>query len=77
MSSDVVMILVGVAISLLVLMQEGTKGGGLAALGGADSFLGKNQSRTRGAMLYRATRFCAILFFIVTIAVYGVSRLMA
>jgi len=71
----IIMILMSVAISLLVLLQEGTKGGGIAALtgGDTDSFFGKNGGLTRDAMLYKATRFCAIVFFVVTIVVYGLN----
>ncbi|MGI6403669.1 MAG: preprotein translocase subunit SecG [Oscillospiraceae bacterium] len=75
----IIMVLMSIAISLLVLLQEGTKGGGITALtgGDSDSFFGKNGGRTRDAMLYRATRFCAIVFFIVTIIVYGLNVYMA
>lgn len=68
----VIMIFVAVGICIFVLLQEGTKGGGMAALtGGGDSFLGKNEDRSKPARLYRATRFCAILFIVVTIAVHA------
>lgn len=75
----IVMVLMCIAISLLVLMQEGTKGGGMAALtgGDSDSFFGKNSGRTRDAMLYKATRFCAIVFFVVTIVVYALDVYLA
>jgi preprotein translocase subunit SecG len=67
------MVILSIAIVIFVLLQEGTKGGGLSALTGGDndSFFSRNQGRTREAMLYRGTRFCAILFFIVTVGVYA------
>ncbi len=79
MIGGVVMVLMSIAISLLVLLQEGSKGGGITALtgGDSDSFFGKNGGLTRDAMLYRATRFCAIVFFVVTIVVYGLDVYMA
>ena len=79
MIGGVVMVLMSIAISLLVLLQEGSKGGGINALtgGSSDSFFGKNGGLTRDAMLYRATRFCAIVFFVVTIVVYGLDVYMA
>ena len=72
----VVIIVMSIAISLFVLFQEGTKGGGLTALSGgeSDSFFSKNPGRTRDLMLYRATRFCAVVFFIITIAVHVAIR---
>ena len=75
----IIMVLMCIAISLLVLLQEGSKGGGITALtgGDSDSFFGKNSGRTRDAMLYKATRFCAIVFFVVTIVVYALDVYMA
>lgn len=68
----IAMIIMSVAIVIFVLLQEGTKGGGLASLGAdTDSFFSKNQGRTRDAMLFRATKVCAILFFVITVAVYA------
>ena len=61
-----------VAICLLILSQEGTRGGGIAAITGnePDSFYNKNPGRSRNIMLYRATRFLAIVLFVVTIVVH-------
>lgn len=74
----VIMIVMGVFISILVLLQEGSKGGmsALSGGGGGDSFLGKNQGRTRDAMLFKGTRFCGIVFFVVTIVVYALDKLL-
>ena len=69
----------GANMAALEVLQEGSKGGGINALtgGSSDSFFGKNGGLTRDAMLYRATRFCAIVFFVVTIVVYGLDVYMA
>lgn len=67
----ILMMLLSIAITLLVLFQESPKGGGLASLGGADSYYNKNQGRTRDAILSRMTKYCAIVFVLITIAVYA------
>ena len=70
----VAMILMSIFIVIFVLLQQGTKGGGIAALSGGEveSFFNKNQGRTREAMLYKATKICAVLFFLITIGVYAI-----
>ena len=68
-----VIALLCIAICLLILVQEGTRGGGIGAITGnePDSFYNKNPGRTRGKMLYNATRFFAIVLFVVTLVVHG------
>ena len=68
------MILLSVAIILLVMLQESSKGGGMSALTG-DSYYNKNQGRTRDALLFRFTKYAAVLFFVVTIAVYAIQKI--
>ena len=70
------MILLSLVICLLVLAQEGTRGGGVGAItGGAetDSFFSKNPGRSKNVMLFRATRLCAVIFFVITLAVHALS----
>lgn len=67
----IAMILISIVIIVAVLLQESTKGGA-AALTGGDSYYDKNSGRTIDAMLSRITKYSAILFFLVTIAVYVV-----
>ena len=71
----VLMMILSLAICLFVLLQEGTRGGGIAAITGSepDSFFSKSPGRTRNVMLYRATRFCAIVFFAITLVVHAAS----
>ncbi len=66
------MILVSIVIILLVVMQESPKGG-VSALTGGDSYYNKNQGRTMDAMLAKATKYAAVLFFVITILVYAAS----
>jgi len=68
-----VIMLLCVVICFLILAQEGTRGGGIAAITGnePDSFYNKNPGRTRSKMLYNATRFLAIVLFVLTLVVHG------
>ena len=56
---------------LLVMMQE-SKQGGLGSTFGdssSESYFGKNSGRTLEAMLAKITKYCAIVFFVLTILV--------
>ncbi|MCQ2508354.1 MAG: preprotein translocase subunit SecG [Dorea sp.] len=61
-----------IALTTLVLMQEG-KQQGLGSLGGtSDTYWGQNKGRSMEGALVKATRICAILF-IVLAAVLNLS----
>ncbi|MCR4929212.1 MAG: preprotein translocase subunit SecG [Lachnospiraceae bacterium] len=63
----VVFILICVALTFLVLMQEG-KQQGLGAIGGiADSYWGKNKGRSMEGVLVKSTTFLAIAFMILAL----------
>lgn len=63
----ILFILVCVAVVALVLMQEG-KTAGLGALSGAaESYWGKNKSRSREGMLAKITKYLAIGFIVLAI----------
>ena len=66
----VVLILLSIATIVVVLMQKSREGGLSGAItgGGADTFFGKNKSRTREAILAKATKYIAILFFVLAFA---------
>lgn len=67
-----VLLVACIAIIVLCLMQENKSGDSMTnALTGAssESFYGKNESRSREAVLGRITRTAGIIFFIVTLAV--------
>jgi len=75
-AGGVLMIILSGFICLFVSLQEGTRGGGIGAItGGAepDSFFSKNPGRTKNIMLYRATRFVAIAFFVITLLVQAAN----
>ena len=65
---SVIYVILGVAISAVILMQEG-KSQGLGALGGiADSDWGKNKGRSMEGALEKFTKYGAIAFMLITIA---------
>ena len=67
-----VLLVACIAIIVLCLMQENKSGDSMTnALTGAssESFYGKNESRSREAVLGRITRATGIILFIVTLAV--------
>lgn len=67
-----VLLIACIAIVILCLMQENKSGDSMTnALTGAssDSFYGRNESRSREAVLGRMTRTAGIILFIITLAV--------
>ena len=57
---SIIYVVLGIAISVVILMQEG-KSQGLGALGGiADSYWGKNKGRSMEGTLEKFTKFAAI-----------------
>ena len=57
-----------IALTVVVLMQEG-KSQGLGALGGiADSYWGKNKGRSMEGALEKFTKYGAMAFMLITIA---------
>lgn len=67
-----VIILFSIGIIAVVLFQEGHQKNLGAISGGADNFLGKTKARGVDAMLEKITKFVAIGFFLVTIAVNAI-----
>jgi len=65
----IVLIIFSIAIVAVVLFQEGNQKSLGAISGGADNFIGKSKARGVDAMLERMTRFVAIGFFLLTVAV--------
>ena len=63
------MIVTSIIIVILVLMQQSRSEGLSGAIaGGAESFLGKNKSRSIESKLVRITKVLAIIFFAISIA---------
>ena len=61
---NIIFILVCVALTVLVLMQEG-KSAGLGTIGGlSETYWGKNKGRSMEGALVKSTKFLAILFIV-------------
>lgn len=61
----VIFILVCIALTVLVLMQEG-KSAGLGSIGGAgETYWGKNKGRSMEGLLVKLTKILAVLFMVI------------
>lgn len=64
----IILLLLSVAIIVLVLLQEGKSAGLSGAIaGGAETFFGKNKSRTMESKLVLTTKIIAISFFVLAL----------
>ncbi len=64
----IIFCILGVALSAIILMQEG-KSQGLGAISGmADTYWGKNRGRSIEGGLEKFTKIAAVLFFLVALA---------
>lgn len=63
-----VIILFALIIIAIVLLQEGRQANLGAISGAAESFMDKGRARTLDAILSRATKWLAIVFFIIVLA---------
>ena len=61
----IIFILVCIALTVLVLMQEG-KSAGLGSIGGAaETYWGKNKGRSMEGLLVKLTKLLAVLFMVI------------
>ena len=64
----IIFCILGVALSAIILMQEG-KSQGLGAISGmADTYWGKNKGRSMEGGLVKATAIMGVLFFVISVA---------
>ena len=63
----VIFIVMCIALTVLVLMQEGKDAGLGAIAGGAETYWGKNKGRSMEGGLVKATTVMAVLFFVLSI----------
>jgi len=61
----VVFILICLAMTVIILMQEGKSAGLGAIAGAADTYWGKNKGRSMEGMLVKITRVLVILFMLI------------
>ena len=63
---SIIYVVLGIAISVVILMQEGKSNGLGSAIGGmADSYWSKNKGRSMEGMLVKLTRLFVILFIVI------------
>ena len=56
-----------IALTVIVLMQEGKSAGLGAIAGAADTYWGKNKGRSMEGALVKSTKFLAIAFIVISI----------
>lgn len=62
------LIVTSIALIAIVLLQEGRSAGLSGAIaGGAETFLGKNKSKTIEHKLVKITKFLAVFFFVISL----------
>ena len=71
---NIIFILVCVALTVLVLMQEGKSAGLGSISGAAETYWGRNKGRSMEGMLVKLTRVAVILFLVIA-AVLNMSSI--
>ena len=62
----VVFIIICIALTVIILLQEGKSAGLGAISGAADTYWGKNKGRSMEGMLVKVTRVLVILFLLIS-----------
>ena len=63
----VIFIIISIALTVIILMQEGKSAGLGAIAGAADTYWGKNKGRSMEGVLVKLTRVCVILFLVIAV----------
>ena len=61
----VVLILISLALTVIILLQEGKSAGLGAIAGAADTYWGKNKGRSMEGMLVKITKILVVLFIVI------------
>lgn len=64
---QIAFIIICLALTVLVLMQEGKQQGLGAIAGGAETYWGKNKGRSMEGKMVKITKWLAILFMVISI----------
>ena len=64
---NIIFILVCVALTVLVLMQEGKSAGLGSISGAAETYWGRNKGRSMEGMLVKITKFLAVFFMLLAV----------
>lgn len=70
----IVFILVSIALTVLVLMQEGKSAGLGAISGAAETYWGKNKGRSMEGLLVKITKYLAVGFILLAVLL-NISRI--
>ena len=70
----IIFILVCIALTALVLLQEGKSAGLGAISGAAESYWGKNKGRSMEGMLVKITKYLAIAFILIAV-ILNISKI--
>lgn len=63
----IIFILIGLALTVIILMQEGKSAGLGAISGAADTYWGKNKGRSMEGMLVKITRILVVCFLLLAV----------
>lgn len=63
---DIVFILICIALTIIILMQEGKSAGLGAISGAADTYWGKNKGRSMEGVLVKGTTALVVLFLVIS-----------
>ncbi len=63
----VVFIIISIALTVIILMQEGKSAGLGAVAGAADTYWGKNKGRSMEGLLVKGTKLLVTLFILIAI----------
>ena len=64
---SIIYVVLGIAISVVILMQEGKSQGLGAIAGAAETYWGKNKGRSMEGGLVKATTIMGVLFFVLAV----------
>ena len=70
---SILLIITCVLVTLTVLFQSSSKQDGLSALGGKSSSAAAAEAKSNNAKLARFTKILAVVFFVITLAVYALT----
>ena len=70
---SILLIITCVLVTLTVLFQSSSKQDGLSALSGKSAAASAAEAKSNNAKLVRMTKVLAVVFFVVTLAVYAVT----
>lgn len=69
-----VLAVIAIALIIVIILQEGNQQGIGVVSGAADSYFSKNKARSIDAKLARCTKFVAIFFVLVVVALNALAR---